>query len=281
MPKKKKTNIDLDVSDEKPKTPPTEFYHLVILDKSGSMSSVKDVTREGVNTNIKGMKKDAQENPEQHHYFSLVTFSYPEKIEYVRWMVPHGETMELANEDYIPDGGTALLDAIGLSINRLRKEIQPKLDDGSAVALVTIMTDGEENSSKEYNHAGVEALTKELQELKDTPWTITYIGSAPSARATAASMGISNANFAAYTPDQVGTQAVFDKLSYARSSYTKGIKGSSLKACANFFDDEQDWTPPNPAQQSSSTANQSTVDNSVQTAPLPNSPPSKSKGKKK
>jgi len=238
---KKKKKLDLDVSDEQMKTP-TEFYHVVILDKSGSMSGVRDVTLAGLNTNIEGIKKDADENPEQKHYFCLVTFSYHNQIDFVRWMMPHDKVMPLAKEDYMPNGGTALLDAIGISINKLKNDIEPKLKDGSAVALITIMTDGDENSSQEFKHADIEKMTKELQEGDETPWTITYIGSAPTAQATAAAMGISNQNFAAYDNTQAGTHAVFDSLAFSRSSYTKKMKDSGrvLRNSKSFFSPEDD-----------------------------------------
>lgn len=230
--------IELEVGAEITPKSPTEFYHLLILDKSGSMSSVREATLAGINQNIKGINNDAEKFPDQKHFFSLVTFSYHNDIKFVRWLVPNAQNNPLSIEDYMPDGGTALLDAIGLSINKLKSDIQDKLNDGTAVALVTIMTDGEENTSKEFKFEQIESLIKGLQDLPNSPWTITYIGSAPSSKQTAAHMGVKGSNYLGYSADIHGTQCAMDELSSCRSVYTCSVAEGKVKASQSFFNNQ-------------------------------------------
>lgn len=86
----------------------------------------------------------------------------------------------------MPDSDTPLYDAIGFGVGKLRKELLDKKDYN---VLVTILTDGEENASKEYSGINIKSL---IEELKEHKWTFTYIGTEHDVEKTAISISINN-----------------------------------------------------------------------------------------
>ena len=81
---------------------------------------------------------------------------------------------------------TPLYDAIGFSVNKIKLLLDDKTDYN---VLVTIMTDGEENASKEYSGS---AIKKIIDDLKQKNWTFTYIGTDHDVEKFAHSISITN-----------------------------------------------------------------------------------------
>ncbi len=98
--------------------------------------------------------------------------------------VPSAEVRELTAETYRPDCCTALYDAMGMSLNALRS----KVADVDRV-LVTIVTDGYENASREYSGGAIKAL---VDELKGKGWVFAYIGANHDVEQVAATISITN-----------------------------------------------------------------------------------------
>lgn len=239
MAKQKQKKVDLDLNDAPVAQAPVtaDIYHVFVLDKSGSMSSTRKQTLDGINTSIEGIKEDATNTPDIEHHFSLITFSDPDKIELVFWNKPIDEINKMSPEDYVPGGGTALLDAIGTTITRIEtdKEIAPKIKEKTAQVLLTVLTDGEENVSKEYKFDQIQDKVKGLQDDKENGWTVTYIGASPQTMATATSMGFAMTNTQVYDSSAVGTQSMYDNLKVARSSYSMSSAKGLKKCSADFF----------------------------------------------
>ena len=149
----------------------TEIYNLIILDKSGSMSSISHAAISGFNETIAAIRQ-AQEKFQdtQEHYVSLMIFCNCEK-KMLYDKVPVAEVQPLTSDTYIPCCCTPLYDAMGISLTTLRKDIT---DKENATAAVTIITDGLENASREYNLAAIKALVEELTEKEG--WQFSYIG---------------------------------------------------------------------------------------------------------
>lgn len=104
--------------------------------------------------------------------------------------VSAAEVKGLSDADYIPDSCTPLYDAMGQSLGKLR----PKVGSEDKV-LVTIITDGEENSSSEYNVKAIKAL---VEELKGKGWVFAYIGANQDVEKVASSISVTNVlNFTA------------------------------------------------------------------------------------
>ena len=165
----------------------TQIYNLIILDKSGSMSSIAKAAISGFNETVGGIRA-AQERfkDTQEHFVSLMIFCNCEK-RLVYDKVPVNEVKELTSQDYRPCCCTPLYDAMGISINGLFRDIKDKED---ATAVVTVITDGLENSSREYNGAAIKALVERMKE--EEGWNFAYIGTNQNVEAASASLSIDN-----------------------------------------------------------------------------------------
>ena len=182
----------------------TQIYNLIILDKSGSMSSIAKAAIAGFNETVGGIRS-AQERfkDTQEHFVSLMIFCNCEK-RLVYDKVPVAEVKELTSKDYRPCCCTPLYDAMGISINALFKDIKDKED---ATAAVTVITDGLENASKEYSGKAIKALVEQMKEQEG--WNFAYIGTNQDVEATAASLNIDNTM--AFEDDDAGMRMAWEK----------------------------------------------------------------------
>ena len=124
------------------------IYNVIILDESGSMSSIYKETLASMNEVLSGIRKNQEEFPEQRHYVTIVTFEGDgmKGVKTRRDRVSIDTVKPFSTEDYNPGGCTPLYDAIGKTLHET--EAQTTEED---TVLVTIITDGMENSSREYN----------------------------------------------------------------------------------------------------------------------------------
>lgn len=207
----------------------TKIFNLIIIDESGSMHSIKKEAVDSVNETIQTIRSAQKKHEEQEHFVSLVTFN--DDVKTIYDCVPVDEVAELTSETYCPDCCTALYDAMGISLNALRKRV----GDGDKV-LVTIVTDGYENSSKEYNGRAIKAL---VDELKAKEWVFAYIGANQDVEAVAASISIkNNLRFAATAP---GTALMGTVVAGARMRLFDSIAENCFcasEANENFFDED-------------------------------------------
>lgn len=170
----------------------TQVFNVIILDRSGSMQSIRDAAIDGFNETLAGIRK-AQERfaDTQQHFVSLLTFCDCEK-KYVYDKAPVDETRPLTRDDYRPCCSTPLYDTMGFTLTSMRNYVS-KIEDHLVV--VTIITDGHENASKEYTGSAVKKL---VEELKSEGWTFTYMGANHNAVEIAFTLSIRNSrNFAA------------------------------------------------------------------------------------
>lgn len=129
-----------------------------ILDKSGSMSGLEKDTIGGFNSLIEKQKLESGEA-----IVSLVLFD--SKINIVNDRVNLKEVKPLTDKEYTPSGCTALLDAVGMSINRIRNvQANLKEEDRPSRTLFVITTDGYENSSREYTYSVIKKLIDLVKE---------------------------------------------------------------------------------------------------------------------
>lgn len=189
----------------------TQVFNVIILDKSGSMESIRQAAVDGFNETLAGIKKAQEKYAEsQEHFVSLLTFCDCEK-KYVFDKVPVAEARKLTLDDYEPCCCTPLYDAMGLTLTTMRNHVR-KVDD--AVVVVTIITDGYENASKEYTGAAVKKL---VEELKGEGWTFTYMGANQDSVEVAFNLSIRNSrNFEATSS---GTARVMGKDTSTRMNF--------------------------------------------------------------
>lgn len=200
----------------------TQIYNLIILDKSGSMGSIAKAAISGFNETVGGIRS-AQDrfNDTQEHFVSLMIFCNCEK-RMVYDKVPVAEIKELTSNDYRPCCGTPLYDAMGLSINALYKDIKDKED---ATAVVTIITDGLENASREYSGAAIKALVERMKD--EEGWNFAYIGTNQDVKATSASLSIENQM--AFRDDEAGMTEAWEKERKSRTMMYSRISTESAK----------------------------------------------------
>ena len=208
----------------------TRIFNLIVIDESGSMQSIKKEAIDSVNETIQTIRSAQKKHEEQEHYVTLVTFN--DDVKTVYECVPVNDVKELTAETYQPDCCTALYDAMGVSLNALRKKVAA--DDK---VLVTVVTDGYENASTEYTGKAIKAL---VDELKAKEWVFAYIGANQDVEAVAATISITNVlNFEATSE---GTAVMGAKVESARTRLFDRIADSSFcasEANANFFDEDK------------------------------------------
>ena len=182
----------------------TQVYNLIILDKSGSMSTIAKAAISGFNETVGGIRS-AQERfkDTQEHFVSLMIFCNCEKT-MVYDRVPVADVKELTSKEYRPCCGTPLYDAMGISINALYKAIKDKED---ATAMVTVITDGLENASKEYNGKAIKALVERMKD--EEGWNFAYIGTNQDVEATSASLSIDH--HMSFADDEAGMQGAWTR----------------------------------------------------------------------
>jgi Mg-chelatase subunit ChlD len=194
-----------------------QVHNLIILDESGSMQSIKGIVMNGFNELVQTVKGIAIQFPEQAHYISFVSFNgLGQKVHLLNEPVEKIELIDEAN--YIPDASTPLYDAIGFSIAKL-KAITSPLENCNV--LVTIMTDGEENASKEFGGNAIKAM---IEELKLANWTFTYIGTDHDVTAFAHNLSIDNSKL--YSKDTASMRMMFEQEQSARVSYSLKIRNN-------------------------------------------------------
>ncbi len=186
----------------------TQVFNLIILDESGSMSCIERQALSGLNETLQTIRKAQEQFPEQEQLVSIVPFE-SENIRLLRDKEPIGQVKDLQAKEYRPGGCTPLYDAIGFGIQSIRKQVQ----EADSV-LVTIITDGYENASKEFSGNAIAAL---IDVLKQQGWMFTYIGANQDAVEVAKSLNISNAlNF---VQDEEGTAEMFRKERNSRARF--------------------------------------------------------------
>ena len=158
-----------------------------VLDETGSMQVCKKETIDGYNEYIIRL---AQEHKKIR--FTLTQFN-ANKLQVVHDAVKIGTVPEMTGETYRPDALTPLYDAIATTIRRT------EIKAGKDAVLFIVMTDGEENASKEHDFKSVQALIEEKSD-----WTFVYLGANQDAWAVGTKMGIAAGNTMSYAQNKTG-----------------------------------------------------------------------------
>ena len=189
----------------------TQVYNLVILDKSGSMESIRTEAINGYNETLGSIKATQLKFLEtQEHFVSLAAFCDC-GIDMIYDMTPIKDADKLTKEKYDPCCCTPLFDAIGKTVKTLKKKIANVED---AAVLVTIITDGYENSSKEWDG---KAVSKLIEECKEEGWMFSFVGAGEDVVKVATTISITNTMVWENTSE--GTKKMFDIENDARAEY--------------------------------------------------------------
>lgn len=187
-----------------------------IQDRSGSMGNVWGETLSGFKVFVENLKKESA----IEYLFSLTVFDTLVEQPVKAKAIGEVDTAELAKHG--PRGGTALYDAVGAMIEQTDKDRQ-----GAEKIICVIVTDGEENSSREWTK---ERLNQAIDEkLKAGDWTFTYLGTQPETWNDAEAIGVSRGATAGYMG--MNTHDTY----HAVSGSINNLARSSERSSKNLF----------------------------------------------
>ena len=208
----------------------TKVYNLIILDESGSMASIKQATIHAFNELIQSIRATASTHSELEQWIQFFSFN-SNGIREILPLQPAQTITELNEDSYQPDCMTPLYDAIGHAVNKLRYAIEKQSD---RKVLVTILTDGAENASREFTALTIGNIIKQLE---TEGWTFTYMGANQDAEKVAVSIRIKH--FTNWTADDQGLQTVMNRDNLSRRKYyDKLVKKEELRVNENYFEEE-------------------------------------------
>jgi len=218
-----------------------KIHSLTIIDKSGSMLSWRSRTIDGINSNINALKKEVDVDTVILN--TQLQFSSGNNVQWYAKMNAGQSTAELEQSfvfrrigesvvnlpdmteaDYLPDGGTPLLDSIGYGIEKVKEFHKDDLGSDDLKIICTIFTDGEENSSRKWNKAEIKKMIDHFQ--SDGKWTFTFVGcgSLDAVNSTSAGLGIASSNTVAYAATDYGTAEAFSKVATSYSNFARSAK---------------------------------------------------------
>ncbi|WP_426790692.1 hypothetical protein [Sphingobacterium sp. WOUb80] len=194
----------------------TKVHNLIILDESGSMSSIKSQVISGFNQTINTIREAQQTFADQEHTISIISFNgFGTKM--LHFCDPITPIKEIDSKRYAPAASTPLYDAIGFAVSKLKLVVG---EDEKFHALVTILTDGEENASTEYS---APAIRQMIGELSESNWTFTYIGTDHDVSKAAADIAVKHSM--SFQKDCDGIETMFSEERKMRKSIYRKIFG--------------------------------------------------------
>ena len=200
---------------------------MIIVDESGSMCVIERQALAGMNETIDTVKKMQKMHKYMEQRISLLTFDSGHKT-FKYDNVKAESVHRLGSKDYNPCGGTPLYDAIGTAISKLNAQTTERDN-----VLVTIITDGEENCSQEYNLKMVKTL---IDKMKKQGWTFTLIGTDNlDVEGMAGKMCIDN--HLAFTQDDRGTREMFARENKARMRFNESLASGNIIEKGCYFED--------------------------------------------
>ena len=200
----------------------TKVFNVIILDKSGSMSSIARQAVDGVNETIGSIKSAQEKNPDQEHIVTLVAFCGCE-MKTIYDNLPVAEVKTLTDKDYSPCCMTPLYDAIGTTITRVHTL---KAKEENSLAIVTIITDGYENASHEFTLTAIRSL---IESYKEQGWQFTYIGADHDVEQVAFSLHIDH--HLQFDKSEAGTKAMFAKERRSRGKWMSKMASFMSDPC--------------------------------------------------
>ena len=178
-----------------------------ILDRSGSMGGLESDTIGGFNSTLEKQKKAEGEA-------RVTTVLFDGEYEVLHDRIPVNEVRPLTDEDYYVRGCTALLDAVGRTIERITRAQKASKEEYRAdKVMFVIITDGMENASREYSYHKVKKMIEQVRE--ENGWEFMFLGANIDAAAEAERLGIDRRRAARYCADKAGTRLNFNVVSEA------------------------------------------------------------------
>lgn len=210
--------------DKKKKT-----YIALVLDSSGSMETIKKEVIQGFNEHAATIR--AGSGNQLDSKISLMTFaSYVNPP--ILWCVDAKELKDLTEESYTPDGMTAMLDCVGVTIDKL--EEQPDIEDDQTAVLVLVVSDGQENNSRKETYGSIAERVQRL--TKTGRWTFVYLGSNQDLSKIQQELNIPKGNTQNFSSTPTGYRQAFTHTNRGLSSYMSG-RAQGVTCSTSFYSD--------------------------------------------
>lgn len=205
----------------------TETFVSLVLDESGSMLHTKQATISGFNEYVGGLRTSKDKI-----YFSLTKFN-SDGVVVVYSAANMSEVKDLDSKSYKPNSFTPLYDAVGKTILDIQKQLATKGGSKKKVLMV-VMTDGEENASREFNQTKISTLIKDKEK---EGWTFVYLGANQDSWISGGAMGIARGNITDY---KVGnTQLTMASIGKATQAFCASVGGQSTSFIRDFIGEDK------------------------------------------
>ena len=194
-----------------------EYTHItVILDRTGSMECIRDDTIGGFNTFLKQQKQEPGRAT-----MTLVQFDTQDPYEVIHKFKPLKDIPDLTRETFVPRAATPLLDAMGQGVNDLEDTLAYLPRDRRPTGIVmVIVTDGEENSSREFSKDQIAKMVKEKQDKAG--WQFVFLSADLAAINDAIAIGVRQGSAMAFDRTAQGASSAFAASSRWVSEYRSG-----------------------------------------------------------
>ena len=177
----------------------------MILDRTGSMESIKQDTIGGFNSYIA-----AQKSLPTPATFTLVQFDSQDPFEVIHKFTDIQMVPDLTGQTYMPRASTPLYDAVGRGINDLKASLGtlPEALRPKKIVMV-IVTDGQENASREFTGAQVRKM---IAEAKEAGWQFVFLSADESAISDSSSLNIDASNAAFFRKNTAGSNEMWERV---------------------------------------------------------------------
>lgn len=202
----------------------------IVVDRSGSMTSMRADAEGGINEFIRSQKT-------QPGQANLTLVEFDTQIDFVYRGIPLTEA-----KDYklVPRGGTSLLDAVGQSINTTEERLAKLAEaDRPGVVIMVVVTDGGENASKEFKRDQIRSMVE--HQTNTYKWKFVYLGANQDAFSEAGSMGFAKQFTSNYTTNnvQAAYANVSSKLSSIRGMSIAGESEATMDCTLSFTNEDR------------------------------------------
>jgi len=188
----------------------------IILDRTGSMEAIRSDTIGGFNSFLKQQQQEPGDVT-----MTLVQFDAQDPYEVIHDCRPIREIPELNEKTYVPRAATPLFDAMGRGINHLQQTLD-SMSEGNVPekVVIVVITDGQENSSREFNKKQVTAMINEKQEKAG--WKFVFLSADLSAMEDAMASGFAASSSLLFDKNAAGVGSVWNSISKSICSFRSG-----------------------------------------------------------
>lgn len=194
---------------------------VMVIDKSGSMAGNQKMVVNSFNEYLQTVK--SQKHKGDKMLFSMFQFDHavykPEKYA----LTPIEDVKEMTLSDYEPNGSTAMYDGIGTAMEYVDEQLKGKTR--KPAVLFVIITDGEENASREYKSDGIKKMIEDRQ--KRGNYSFIYFGANQDAWAASSSIGIQATNTAAFSSSESGTKNMMRTMATSNVAFMSCARGNA------------------------------------------------------